>query len=210
MTTRGAEHEVTSTANAVPISVEQFKADVERMSHDLITKEMLSNYLAHYTLSQEAIDQYQHWSDEKHTRNKIFRNDAIEAMLICWNIGNRTPLHTHNGQLGWMTMLQGRLLVENFRLRECNKPENQEVVGMDCLAGASYIDMEALDTELVAPGGALNTVDKHHTIHRISNLPEWNQRAISLHIYARPIDSCVVFDLEASRCFRRDLKYDYE
>ena len=210
MLTRGTEHEVTSTANAVPISADQLRADLQRMSEGLITKDMLSNYLAHYTLATDDLERLKHWSDEKHTRNKIFRNDAIEAMVICWNIGNRTPLHTHNGQLGWMSMLEGKLLVENFRLRECNRPENQEVVGIDCLAGATYIDMEALETELVQPGGALNTVDKHHTIHRISNLPEWNERAVSLHIYAKPIDSCVVFDLEGSRCFRRDLKYDYE
>ena len=33
---------------------------------------------------------------------------------------------------------------------------------------------------------------------------------MSVHVYSRPIDSCVVFDLEAQRCFRRDLKYDNE
>lgn len=105
-------------------------------------------------------------------------------------------------------MLEGRLQVENFRLLECNKPENQQVVGMDCLAGASYIKMEQLNTELVAPGGPLNTVDKTQTIHRISNPAGRNERAISLHVYSKPIDSCVVFDLETQRCFRRDLVYD--
>ena len=76
-------------------------------------------------------------------------------------------------------------------------------------AGATTIDMESLDTELIMPGGPVNTVDKEHTIHRIVNKGEWNERAASLHIYSRPIDSCVVFDLENQRCFRRDLTYDY-
>lgn len=210
MDVRHSEHEITSTESALPIPVEQFIEDLRQMSTSLITRDILSNYLSSYTLRPEDVERYKHWSDQKHTRNKIFRNDIIEAMIICWNIGNRTPLHTHNGQLGWMSMIEGKLMVENFRVRDCNRPENQEVVGIDCLAGATQIDMEALDTELVQPGGALNTVDKHHTIHRISNLPEWNERAVSLHIYAQPIDSCVVFDLEAQRCFRRNLSYDYE
>ena len=81
---------------------------------------------------------------------------------------------------------------------------------MDCLAGATRIDMQNLGTELVVPGGPLNTVDKTQTIHRIRNLAEWNAPAMSMHIYSRPIDSCVVFDIEAGSCFRRDLKYDNE
>ena len=59
-------------------------------------------------------------------------------------------------------------------------------------------------------GGPLNTVDKLQTIHRIRNLAEWNEGAVSMHVYSRPIDSCVVFDMEAQRCYRRDLKYDNE
>ena len=78
------------------------------------------------------------------------------------------------------------------------------------VAGATEIEMQHLHNELVIPGGPLNTVDKKQTIHRIRNLAEWEQPAVSMHVYSRPIDSCVVFDLEAQRCFRRDLKYDNE
>lgn len=193
--------------DVVPLSV--FAGRLLEISRGIVTKAVVSDYLMRHQPDPSDLDTYIHWSPEKHTRNLIFRNDMMELMLICWNIGNITPLHTHNGQLGWMSMARGRLLVENFRLRACNRPENQEVVGMDCLAGATQIDMEALATELVVPGSAVNTVDKHQTIHRISNLAEWNEPAVSLHIYSRPIDSCVVFDVEGSRCFRRDLSYDF-
>jgi cysteine dioxygenase len=30
---------------------------------------------------------------------------------------------------------------------------------------------------------------------------------VSLHIYSLPIDSCVAFDMEHQRCFRRSLAY---
>ena len=63
-------------------------------------------------------------------------------------------------------------------------------------------------TEVAVPSGPLNTVDKTQTIHRIINPAE--ERAVSMHVYSRPIDSCVVFDLEGQRCYRRDLKYDNE
>jgi cysteine dioxygenase len=193
-----------------PVPVEQFVDGLRELSQGVITKQAMYDYLVTWEIRPQDLDRYKLWLADRHTRNKIFRNDMMECMLICWPVGSITPLHTHNGQLGWMTVLEGKLVVENFRKIDCNRPENQQVVGMDCLAGATRIEMKQLGTELCVPGGPLNTVDKKQTIHRIKNLPEWNERAVSLHVYSRPIDSCVVFDLDAQRCFRRDLKYDNE
>jgi cysteine dioxygenase len=192
-----------------PIPVEQFVEGIERLSQGVITKQGIYDYLITYEIRRDDVERHKHWLEDRHTRNKIFRNDMIEVMIICWPIGAITPLHTHNGQLGWMTMLEGKLLVDNYRKVRCNKPENEQVVGFDCLAGATELEMELLNTELALPSGPLNTVDKTQTIHRIKNPAEWNERAVSMHVYSRPIDSCVVFDVENQRCFRRDLKYDY-
>jgi cysteine dioxygenase len=192
------------------ITAEQFVDGIRRLSEGIITKQKIYDYLVAYEIRADELEQYMQWVEGRHTRNKIFRNEMIEVMLICWPIGAVTPLHTHNGQLGWMTMIEGKLIVENYRKIDCNRPENQQVVGMDCLAGATKIDMEHLENELAIPGGPLNTVDKTQTIHRIRNLAEWNERAVSMHVYSRPIDSCVVFDMEAQRCYRRELKYDNE
>ena len=193
-----------------PVTAEQFVDGIRRLSEGLITKQKIYDYLIAYQIRADELERYKQWEPNRHTRNKIFRNDMIEVMLLCWPIGAVTPLHTHNGQLGWMTMLEGKLLVENYRKIGCNRPENQQVVGIDCLAGATEIDMERLHDEFAVPGGPLNTVDKTQTIHRIRNLAEWNERAVSMHVYSLPIDSCVVFDMESQRCYRRDLKYDNE
>lgn len=194
----------------VRVPVETFVGGLRALADGVITKESIYEYLVTYEIRAEDLDRYKLWVPDRHTRNKIFRNDKIECMLICWPIGAITPLHTHNGQLGWMSMLEGKLKVENFHYVDCNRPENQQVVGLDCLAGATRIEMKPLNTELCTPGGPLNTVDKTQTIHRITNPAEWNERAVSLHVYSRPIDSCVVFDMEAQKCYRRDLKYDNE
>jgi cysteine dioxygenase len=193
-----------------PVSAAQFVDGIRELSLGLITKQKIYDYLVAYEIRDDELEPYRNWLPDRHTRNKIFRNDMIEVMLICWPIGAITPLHTHNGQLGWMTMIEGKLLVENYRKLECNRPENQQVVGIDCLAGATKIEMEHLVNELAIPGGPLNTVDKLQTIHRIQNLAQWNERAVSMHVYSRPIDSCVVFDMDRQTCFRRELRYDNE
>jgi len=192
-----------------PVPVEEFVRGIEEISRGVITKQRLYDYLTSYEIRHEDVERYKHWLPDRHTRNKIFRNDMIEVMIICWPAGAITPLHTHNGQLGWMTMLEGRLRVENYHKVRCNASEGEQVVVLDCLAGATEIEMELVNVELAVPGGPLNTVDKNQTIHRIVNDAAWNEPAVSMHVYSRPIDSCVVFDMDAQRCFRRDLGYDY-
>jgi cysteine dioxygenase len=190
------------------ISLERYVHEIEALSKGLITKQAIADLVLRYRIPAEDLARHKSWNPAKHTRNLIFRNSMIELMLICWNSGTVTPLHTHNGQLGWMVVVEGTLLVENYRMKYCNKPENQQVVGIDCVAGATEIEMELLGVERVTPWSALNTVDKTQTIHRILNPPEHGSPAVSLHIYSQPIDSCVVFDMDNQRCARRDLSYD--
>jgi cysteine dioxygenase len=207
------QHSETSPSSPLPrptaIPLGAFLDAVKELTSGIVAKRNVSEFLARSEPARADLERYRHWASDHHTRNLVFRNENVEVMLICWPVGQQTPLHTHNGQLGWMLMIDGKLRIENYRVQRCNKPENQEVIGIDCLAGATSIDMQPLGEEVVAPGGAVNTVDKHRTIHRIVNAAEWNERAVSFHIYSRPIDSCVVFDMETGRCSRRELRYDY-
>jgi cysteine dioxygenase type I len=192
------------------IPVEEFVDRLRTLSEGVITKQAMYEFLVSYEIRPADLERFKIWMPDRHTRNKIFRNGMVEAMLICWPVGAITPLHTHNGQLGWMTMLEGKLIVENYRKIDCNRPENQQVVGMDCLAGATRIEMKQLGTELCVPGGPLNTVDKRQTIHRIKNLPEWNERAVSLHVYSFPFNTCVVYSPEKHTCGVIELHYNTE
>lgn len=188
------------------VSLDRFVEEIETLSKGLVTRQAIAEILARFRIRDEDLDRFKTWRTDRHTRNLIFRNRMIEVMLICWPAKAVTPLHTHNGQLGWMVVTEGTIVVENYRQVRCNKPENQQVVGIDCIAGATEIEMELLDREVVAPWSAVNTVDKTQTIHRILN-PD-DTPAVSLHIYSQPIDSCVVFDMENQTCRRRDLSYD--
>jgi cysteine dioxygenase len=79
------------------------------------------------------------------------------------------------------------------------------VAGIDCLAGATELDIDRREVHECYPGGVVNTVDKVQTIHQV--VVQGGEPVISLHIYSRPIDSCVAFDLAQHRCYRRELSY---
>ena len=188
-----------------PVAVEQFVDGIRDLAAGVITKQKIYEYLCAYEIRSEDLERYKQWLPDRHTRNKVFRNDMIEVMVICWPIGAVTPLHTHNGQLGWMAVQQGHLAVVNYRYIGCNAPDNQNVAGIDCLAGATELDIDRREVHECYPGGVVNTVDKVQTIHQV--VVQGGEPVISLHIYSRPIDSCVAFDLAQRRCYRRELSY---
>jgi cysteine dioxygenase len=55
--------------------------------------------------------------------------------------------------------------------------------------------------------GGISTVDKLQTIHQIENTDPAEAGSVSLHIYSLPIESCIAFDLQQQRCYRRTLRY---
>jgi cysteine dioxygenase len=187
-------------------TAEDLVAALCSLKRDPITLGKVTGLLKSTPVSKEALEPYIWWSDERYTRNLIYRDELFEVMTICWRSGQRTAAHTHNGQLGWMTVPQGNVTVQNFRHVSCNAPENQNVVGLDCLGGATQLTLERTEESQWAGSGSVATVDKTHTIHRIAN-QEADDDAISLHIYSKPFDSCIAFDLENQRCFRRTLSY---
>jgi cysteine dioxygenase len=170
-----------------------------------ITRDRILDYLRETSVERTSLDRYVHFRPDRYTRNLVFRDDQIELMAVCWQPGQRTVIHTHNGQLGWMSVQQGALAVINYKWLGCNAADNQNVAGLDCLAGATELDLERREIQECYPGGAINSVDKAQTIHQV--VVEGREPVVSLHVYSRPIDSCVAFDLQKRTCYRRELQY---
>jgi len=187
------------------VSVSRFVETLRSFESAPITRDRVLEYCLENGVDRASLDPYVHFSADAYTRNLIYTDDLIEVMALCWSPGQRTPIHTHNGQLGWMSVEQGALAVINYKWLTCNAADNQNVAGMDCLAGATELDLERREVLECFPGGAVNTVDKVQTIHQV--VLQGQEPAISLHVYSRPIDSCVAFDLERRRCYRRQLTF---
>ncbi len=194
-------------AAALRTTVEDFVEGIKSFERELITKERLSAFLEAMRLSAEALRPYTYFHDEFYTRNLLYRDELFEVMAICWKPGQRTAVHTHNGQLGWMTIPQGEVAVHNFHYLRCDSPERQNVVGIDCVSGGGHVELERLGTLVCGEASPVATVDKIQTIHQIENSDQARSGCVSLHVYSLPFDSCVMFDMENHRCFRKSLRY---
>ncbi len=189
------------------ISIDDFVERLRSFEQGLITRDGILDLCASVEITDSSLDPYVFFDDKFYTRNLIYRDDLFEVMTICWQAGQKTAVHTHNGQLCWMIPQRGNLGVVEYKWIGCDHPEYQNVVGIDCLAGSEHTKLEVIREVEACAGGPVLTADKLQTIHRLYNLSEKTERAISIHIYSRPIDSCVAFDMESQRCYRRQLDY---
>ena len=189
------------------IGIDDFVRRLRSFEQGPITRDSVLDFCDSVQISDASLDHYVRYDDGFYTRNLIYRDDLFEVMTICWEPGQRTAVHTHNGQLCWMVTQRGALEVVDYKWLGCDHPENQNVVGIDCLAGSEHIKLDEIRKVEAYAGGPVLTADKIQTIHQLFNARDERERAVSIHIYSRPIDSCVAFDMETQRCYRRELSY---
>jgi cysteine dioxygenase len=192
------------------ISIDDFANRLQSFERGLITRDNVLDFCASVQISDSSLTPFIYFDERFYTRNLIYRDDLFEVMAICWEPGQKTAVHTHNGQICWMIPQWGDLGVVDYRWLGCDHPENQNVVGLDCLAGSEHTRLEVVRETEACAGGPVITADKLQTIHRLYNLNDnmvRGERAVSIHVYSRPIDSCVAFDMERNQCYRRQLGY---
>jgi cysteine dioxygenase len=153
-------------------------------------------FLASTSVAPDSLASNQNWDRQHYTRNLIDKTPLYELIAICWEVGQASSVHNHRDQNCWMAVPIGRLLVENFHV------VFQEIEQGRCqLTTADTVEMNP--THPCA-------VDPQEPVHRVLNPREFNQRAVSLHVYSRPFDSCVVYSPEQGTCGEIKLHYTTE
>ena len=136
---------------------------------------------------------YLTWDRQHYTRNLIDKTPLNELMAICWEVGQVSSVHNHRDQNCWMAVPIGRLLVENFHV------VHQDIPNGKCVIKST----ETVEMNVSQPCA----VDPLEPVHRVLNPREFNQRAVSLHVYSRPFDTCVVYSAEQGTCGEIQLHY---
>ena len=129
--------------------------------------------------------EYATWEDESYTRNCIARKDGFEFILLCWAPGAVTPIHGHDNQDCWVYQVSGS--VEETRFEKT--------------LNGSLVESNRLSLEK----GRLAYMHDRMGYHAIQN--KTNKPAMTLHVYANPIDSCEVFNDEKKKFEVREMQY---
>ena len=150
-------------------------------------------YLGANPVIGESIDPYLNWSDKCYTRNLIYKDERFEMMAICWEVGQVSRIHNHSEQRCWMTVPVGRLRGQNFAVEAIVEPRGYcKLIETDSF---ELSDCLAAKVELEEP------------VHQVLNLAEYNERAVSLHIYSKPYDRCLSYCRDTDTFKEVMLKY---
>ena len=126
---------------------------------------VLQGLMADLDLDLSTMDEYLRFHPERYQRNLVHGTDAYHALLLCWQVGQRSPIHDHRGSNCAFRVLQGTATESVFD----RTPE-----------GLVYpIQSRRLET-----GRICGSYDAD--IHQISNL-EPAQKLVTLHIYSPPL-----------------------
>ena len=137
------------------------------------------DYLGRNPIEVDSIQKYLFWSPDFYTRNLIYKDERFEMMAICWEPGHVSRIHNHCDQRCWMTVPIGRLKGQNFAVEKIDE-------------SSGYCKLKETDTFEMADCVAAK-VELEEPIHQILNLPEYDGRAVSIHIYSKPYDHCLSY-----------------
>jgi cysteine dioxygenase len=182
---------------AKQVSIHDFISELRKFPESAFDRtEQLRAFLQENPINPESLVPYLTWDRQHYTRNLVDKTPLYELLAICWEVGQASSVHNHRDQNCWMAVPTGRLLVENFH-----------VVHQDIAAGKCTIQAtETVEMNASQPCA----VDPLEPVHRVFNPREFNQRAVSLHVYSRPFDTCVVYSAELGTCGEIELHYTTE
>jgi cysteine dioxygenase len=184
---------VAATVRKVPIH--ELVKDLQKLhERDFESIETPLEVLRSNPVDPESLKQYLFWNTQHYTRNLIDKTPLYELLAICWEVGMKSSIHNHKDQNCWMAAPVGRLTVQNYRVLKEDLTSHQcDIVPTDLV--------EISATNPVA-------VDPLHPVHDVRNPREFGERAVSLHLYSRPFDSCVVYSVEQHTCGEIGLHYN--
>lgn len=192
----------------MPTSATHSLSELVRLLHaldpDAVTLDAVTERLAATTCDDSELRPYLHLDDANYTRNLVHRSDVFDVIVLCWPAGSATPIHDHSGQRGWVRVVRGALEETQYAPR--GAPSATAEPGVDPCLHLKGTPLDVTARAVVPAGPAVATVDPQRAIHRIAN--PTTERAVSVHVYSRPHDSCQAFDADTGRVERRELRFD--
>jgi len=172
------------------VSITSFIKELERLVALGFPTREVHDYLRTTLIEPDSLEPYVTFGPDRYTRNLIHKIPAFELLAVGWDIGQRAPIHGHEGERCWARVERGTLRFTNYREVE-TAPLKLESLGESVEGGRGHLDGPA-------------------DIHAVENPSSFNERAVSLHLYSYPFAECDIYDLAQGVKRRVRLVYDTE
>ena len=129
--------------------------------------------------------------NRQYARTLLHRCDEFEILVLHWLPNCASAIHDHGGARCWLAVAQGSMGVENYVRRDTG-----------ITPGYARIQPEGRES---LPAGAIDHRQDDVHLHRCTT---GSEPAISLHVYAHPIDRFHIFDDRKESCTLIESCYD--
>ena len=188
---------MSTQATSKQFSIQDFVVELRKFPQSAFDRtDQIIHFLEKTQIASDTLTQYLTWDRQHYTRNLVDKTSLYELVAICWEVGQASSVHNHRDQNCWMAVPIGKLLVQNYRVVSQSLEE-----GTCQLEPADTVEMNPIQPCAVNP---------LEPVHRVFNPREFNQRAVSLHVYSRPFDTCVVYSPDQGTCGEIKLHYTTE
>lgn len=141
--------------------------------------------LSESKLTRGDLERYNYWTEAHYGRVCLHRTEEYELVLTCWEPGQASPIHDYEASLAWTHPVCGTLQEERFI--ELNG-------GLQRVASTHLTDND------------FSFMNESIGIHRYSN--PGKDRAVALHLFAKPVTSWNVYDFPGGKKTRIIPEYD--
>ena len=152
------------------------EATINELKHR--AKEMklpdLRRFISNLNPEDREIDPHIHFTDERYARNLVYKTADFECLVLCWQPGQRSPIHDHGHSICAVYTLEGILSADNYR---------KTPIG----------HIRADYSEDFRPGSVLSIQTTE--IHQVSNLQD-SHNLISLHFYLGPLENSFLYSVQ--------------
>ena len=121
------------------------------------------------------------FSKGNYMRNLIFKNDLFECMTICWEIGQNSAFTIIGIKIAGCP--------RRSALKNPEFPRRRKRCQLRNLQNCSHRNLRNGRPHPVH-------VNPLEPVHQVLNSPDFNQRAVCIHVYSKPFDSCEVYARE--------------
>ncbi len=181
------------TATGPELHVDDVRRILQGMSAAELSPDGVRQRLEGIAVSADSLRPYVHFRKGRYTRNLVHRDERFELLALCWDEGTCSPIHNHSGQDCWFLVHEGRFCFEGYRIVEGGTEPG-------------HARLEQDESTHRVGRGALDHRGPDHDVHRVI-VSKGSVPAVSLHVYAKPFDECLVYDLKSHRCQRLRLQY---
>ena len=167
------------------LTVTEFVDQLNQFANQRFPVDEVHAFLQQSSLARHELEPYTFFDSDQYTRNLIHKSEEFELLAICWQPGQDSPVHGHEGEKCWSRVEEGRLRFTNYL----------------AVPSEAFFDFEILSVNVGNPGH----LDGPAEIHKVENA--FDDPAVSLHLYSYPFEACEIYDLENHCTIRKTLGY---